>query len=217
MAEPYYSEISLYANNFSPRNWAYCNGQLMEIASNTALFSLLGTFYGGDGRSTFGLPDLKGRSPVGTGTGPGLTTKYIGMYGGFELSGLSYASMPAHGHPASATPKVSTGTLGGTPTATASVKCNNTSSDTGEPAGKVWGKYSGRGSLYTETLSGNDHMHAGAVSLSIDMSPVSVNIHAPVDGATISNTGGNDYHDNMPPFQVSPYCIALMGTYPSRN
>ena len=82
--EPFIGEISMFGGNFAPRGWALCNGQLLSIASNTALFSILGTTYGGDGRTTFGLPDLRGRAPIHAGNGPGLTPRRLGEKGGFE-------------------------------------------------------------------------------------------------------------------------------------
>ncbi|MHA1541609.1 MAG: tail fiber protein [Candidatus Hodarchaeales archaeon] len=83
-AEPYLGEIVLFAGNFAPRGWAFCDGQLLPISQNTALFSILGTTYGGDGRTTFALPDLRGRVPVHAGTGPGLTPRPLGQKGGSE-------------------------------------------------------------------------------------------------------------------------------------
>ena len=82
--EPFVGEINLVGFNFAPRGWAFCNGQLLPISQNTALFSLLGTMYGGDGRTTFALPDLRGRVPVGQGSGPGLTSRIVGQVGGSE-------------------------------------------------------------------------------------------------------------------------------------
>lgn len=86
-ADPYLGEICMFAGNFAPQGWAFCNGQLLSIASNTALFSLLGTFYGGDGISTFALPDLRGRVPMHKGQGPGLTNRLIGQKVGVEKVG----------------------------------------------------------------------------------------------------------------------------------
>lgn len=88
-AEPFVSEIELFAFNFAPVGWAFCNGQLLAISSNTALFSLVGTFYGGNGTSTFGLPDLRGRAPMMFGQGPGLSSFTIGAKGGTESNTIS--------------------------------------------------------------------------------------------------------------------------------
>lgn len=98
MPEPYVGEIKMFAGNFAPRGWALCDGQLLSIPSNDALFSLFGTMYGGDGRTTFGLPDLRGRVPVHYGTGPGLTTRRIGQKGGTERVTLTSNQLPQHRH-----------------------------------------------------------------------------------------------------------------------
>lgn len=98
--DPFIGQIVMFAGNFAPRNWALCNGQLLSIASNTALFSILGTTYGGDGRTTFALPDLRGRYAMHPGTGPGLTSRQLGQRGGAENSTLTAANLAAHNHPA---------------------------------------------------------------------------------------------------------------------
>jgi microcystin-dependent protein len=90
---------TMFAGNFAPKAWALCAGQVINIASNTALFSILGTTYGGNGTTTFGLPDLRGRTIVGQGTGPGLSNYTLGQLGGTETGTLSMATMPAHVHP----------------------------------------------------------------------------------------------------------------------
>lgn len=95
------AEIRLFAGNFSPRSWAFCSGQILSIAQNTALFSLLGTTYGGNGATTFALPDLRGRVPVGTGQGPGLPNFTLGEIGGTETVNLLINNLPAHTHTAS--------------------------------------------------------------------------------------------------------------------
>jgi microcystin-dependent protein len=96
--DPFLGQILLFAGNFAPRGWALCEGQLLAINANQALFSILGTTYGGDGRTSFGLPDLRGRSPVSEGTGPGLTSRRLGEKGGTESNVISVAQMPAHTH-----------------------------------------------------------------------------------------------------------------------
>lgn len=92
------AEIRMFAGNFNPRGWLFCNGALQSIAQNTALFSLVGTTYGGDGQTTFGVPDLRGRVAVGTGTGPGLPAVNLGEIGGARTATLTAAQMPAHSH-----------------------------------------------------------------------------------------------------------------------
>jgi microcystin-dependent protein len=93
-------EIRMFAGNFAPRGWALCDGQLLPIAQNQALFSILGTTYGGNGITTFALPDLRGRVPLHAGTGPGLSSKTLGQSGGTETVTLTTAQMPAHTHSA---------------------------------------------------------------------------------------------------------------------
>lgn len=98
--DPQLGDIAVYPYNFVPRNWAECNGQLLPIAQNTALFSLLGTTYGGDGRSTFALPDLQGRLAVHAGRGPGLAARRLGERGGVETVPLTVDQMGSHNHAA---------------------------------------------------------------------------------------------------------------------
>ncbi len=98
MSEPFIAEIRIFAGNFAPRSWAFCNGQLLPIAQNTALFSLIGTTYGGDGRTTTALPNLEGRAPMHPGRGPGLTERRLGEKTGTETVTLSEAQIPSHSH-----------------------------------------------------------------------------------------------------------------------
>ena len=100
--DPFVGEIGLVAFDFAPRGWALCNGQLLPISQNTALFSLLGTTYGGNGISTFALPDLRGRVPIHFGQGPGLTDRLLGEIGGQESVSLAVTEMPSHSHVARA-------------------------------------------------------------------------------------------------------------------
>ncbi|MEI2385953.1 tail fiber protein [Breoghania sp. JC706] len=98
MSEPFVGEIRMFAGNFAPRGWAFCDGQLLAISQNDALFSLFGTIYGGDGRTTFGLPDLRGRIPLHQGHGPGLSERRLGSKGGGENETLTVNQMPSHTH-----------------------------------------------------------------------------------------------------------------------
>ena len=98
MSDPFVAEIRIFPFNFPPKGWAFCNGQIMPISQNTALFSLLGTTYGGDGKSTFALPDLQGNAPMHPGQGPGLSLHDLGETGGSETVTLLESEIPAHAH-----------------------------------------------------------------------------------------------------------------------
>ena len=98
MAQPYIGEIRMFAGNFAPAGWAFCEGQLLPISENETLFILIGTTYGGDGQTTFALPDLRGRIPIHMGTGPGLNTRNLAESGGTEELTLTVNQIPVHGH-----------------------------------------------------------------------------------------------------------------------
>ena len=110
MSEPFVGEIRMFAGNFSPRGWALCDGQLLAVSQNDALFSLLGTIYGGDGRTTFGLPDLRGRVPIHAGQGPGLSDRRLGAKSGAETVTLNTHQLPSHTHPIKGTNDAATAT-----------------------------------------------------------------------------------------------------------
>ena len=98
MSEPFVGEIRMFAGNFAPRGWAFCDGQLLAVSQNDALFSLLGTIYGGDGRTTFGLPDMRGRIPIHAGSGPGLSNRRLGAKAGAESVTVTNSQLPSHNH-----------------------------------------------------------------------------------------------------------------------
>lgn len=109
MSEPFTAEIRIFAGNFAPRSWAFCDGQLLPISQNTALFSLIGTTYGGDGRTTTALPNMQGRAPMHPGRGPGLTSRRLGQKVGVSEVTLTQAQMPNHSHTQTAFPGSRTG------------------------------------------------------------------------------------------------------------
>src|SRR5262245_36275981 len=109
MADPFVAEIRIFPFNFAPRGWAWCDGQLLPLSQNTALFSLLGTTYGGNGKSNFALPDLQGRAPMHPGQGPGLSLHDLGETGGSETVSLLESEIPAHSHALQATAGLSAG------------------------------------------------------------------------------------------------------------
>lgn len=113
MSEPFLGQISIFGFNFPPRGWATCSGQILSIAQNTALFSLLGTTYGGNGQTTFALPDLRGRVPVGFGQGPGLSNVQLGQQAGSEAVTLTTAQLGPHTHGVAASNAAATGSRPG--------------------------------------------------------------------------------------------------------
>jgi microcystin-dependent protein len=98
MADPFVAEIRIFPFSFAPKGWAFCDGQLLPLSQNTALFSLIGTYYGGDGKSNFALPDLQGRSPLSQGQGPGLSERFLGEQDGSATVTLQQTEMPLHPH-----------------------------------------------------------------------------------------------------------------------
>jgi len=153
MTEAFIGSMVLFAGNFAPRGWAFCQGQLLSIAQNSALFSILGTTYGGNGQTTFALPDLRGRAPIGTGQGPGLTNVQLGEQAGSESVTLTSNQMPMHSH---------------------AVACDTTATGSANPAGAYPGN---PGSLSGTELYGptaNGTMASNMVSPAGGSQPVSI-------------------------------------------
>lgn len=146
MSEPFLGEIRAFGFNFTPRGWASCNGQLLTIASNTALFSLLGTMYGGDGRTTFALPDLRGRAAMHYGNGPGLSDRRLGEKSGIETITLDEANLPAHTHEV-----------------TAVAKCVGGAGNSNDAVNNVWADDLGAASATYSSSTPTSDMNASAV------------------------------------------------------
>lgn len=149
MSEPFIGEIRAFGFNFAPRGWAQCNGQLLPIAQNSALFSLLGTIYGGDGRSTFALPDLRGRVAMHEGHGPGLSDRRIGSKIGAESTTINVNNLPPHNH-----------------AVTATAKCKSAAGNTNDAVGHVWADDAGSGSATYSSDAPDSDMNAAAISAS---------------------------------------------------
>jgi microcystin-dependent protein len=191
MAEPFIGQIVLFAGNFAPRNWAFCNGQLLSIAQNTALFSILGTTYGGNGQTTFALPDLRGRVPLGTGNGPGLMPRSLGGNGGSEQVTLTSSQMAVHTH---------SGSISGLTSTLRGYAANN--GDTNIPvANSVFSKFTG-------TVNANVYSDSDAGLVPMGNAPL---------GITVQNAGSSQGHENRQPLLALNYIIALSGVFPSRN
>ncbi len=197
MASPYIATIMTVPYNFPPRNWAFCAGQLQSISQNTALFALIGTTYGGDGQTTFALPDLRGRTPVGQGTGPGLSTYVMGQVAGVENITLASPQMPIHTHSLAGT----TGTLNAV---------NMRATEQSPQAGA----YLARG---VDTAPSPDMIPKFYVPAATGDPATKV----PLAGVNVAgNTqiaGGSQPHSTVQPYLVMSPIICLYGIFPSRN
>jgi microcystin-dependent protein len=169
MSEPFLAEIRIMSFNFAPKGWAECNGQTMPINQNQALFALLGTMYGGNGQTTFALPDLRSRVPIHMGGG-----HTQGERAGEDVHTLSVAEMPTHIHPVQG------------------VSNSTDPNGTNVAAGNL-------------LASGPSEIYSGAASL------------AALSGTSVSKSGNSQPHQNMAPYLVLNFCIALQGIFPSRN
>lgn len=168
MSEPFLAEIRIVGFNFAPRGWAFCDGQILPINQNQSLYSLLGTNYGGDGRTSFALPDLRSRTPIHVGNGHQLAQR-----SGAETHTLSAAEMPAHTHV---------------------LRASSTDGASGVPAGNV--------------------LAATPVPDFAFRDPDNL---SNMGATTMASAGGGQAHENMQPYAVVNFCIALRGLFPSRN
>lgn len=175
MTDQYLAEIRVFPFSFPPSGWAFCNGQLLPVSQNTALFSLLGTAFGGDGKSTFALPNIQGKvvvAPSGQLAPPGLSTRVLGEEGGAEVVTLLQSEMPAHGHQLRVSPD---------------------DGDLSNPTA-------------TRTLARSIGGFAYANTTNTQMAP-----------QTLAPAGGSLPHNNLQPYLVLNFCIALVGIFPPRG
>jgi microcystin-dependent protein len=191
MGTPYLSQIDMFSFGFPPKGWAMCNGQLLPINQNQALFSLLGTTYGGDGRVNFALPDLRSRIAIGFGQGPGLAPYSLGERSGAETRTLSLNEMPAHTHPVDITNLI------------ANARCKNGLADQHSPVGNVPGV--GTTASTTVYSSADPDANMSASSLVVGGT------------AAANSSGGGQPHSNVQPYLTINFCIALQGIFPSQS
>lgn len=187
--DPFLGQIQPYGFNFAPRGWAKCDGQLLSISAYSALFSLLGTTFGGDGRTTFGLPDLRGRSIVHIGNGPGLSSISWGERGGVESIYITQSNMPSHSH----------SLIDGVANVTVSTTNN--------------------GNVINETDGGVNGLGTGGAMPEIFReSPTTIDKLAGVHiSGTTTLSGGNIPVQTRNPFLGINVCIAMVGIFPSRS
>lgn len=200
--DPFIGQIIIFAGNFAPRNWAICNGQTLTISENPALFSIIGTTYGGDGRTTFVLPDLRGRVPMGSGNGIGLSPRVIGRRYGSENVTLSEAQMPAHSHATETTISGSSGA--------ARLKASSEVGTTNVPTGKYLAMPPNFGLESVNMYGSSADIQMASDAIEIDVSGLS-------GETTVNQAGGNSAHDNIQPSLVMNYIICVNGVYPPRN
>lgn len=206
-------EIRMFAGNFAPRAWAFCEGQLLPIAQNTALFSIIGTIYGGDGRITFALPDLRGRTVVGPGAGPGLSTRREGQKIGSEHNVLTTQQLPVHNHNVSSTGTINFAGSIDESDLNASLELYGTA-DAGSsqtPAGNMFAK---TGVSDKEYAPSNNMvaMEKGSVAFSTN-----VPFSGQAQIGDTANTGNSQPVNNMQPSLGIYYIICLQGVFPSRS
>ena len=176
MATPFLAEIRIFPYNFAPKGYAFCTGQILAISQNTALFSLLGTTYGGNGTSNFALPNLQGSSPIGMGQGPGLSQYVQGEVTGSSTVTLLATQIPSHNH---------------------APQCYAGLGNQAAPTGHVWAK--------AHVARASDLMYTPAST------PIAMMANL------VGANGGGQPHNNLQPYLVLNYCIALQGIFPARS
>jgi len=209
--EPIIGQIIMFAGNFAPRGWKFCNGELLSISQHSTLFSILNNTYGGDGRTSFALPDLRGRVPISAGSGPDLSTYQLGQSGGVESVALKISQIPQHNHSATFTSKKSEPI-----TANAIIKAKNGKGD----KDSADGNYLATGAIGNgrDSLSVNNGYSTTADST---MNSQAVDIKITGGGSNgyvkVGYTGHSQPVPVMQPYLAMHYIIALEGVYPSRN
>ncbi len=203
MAEPFLSEIRVFSFTFAPRTWALCNGQLLPINQNQALFSLLGTTYGGDGRVNFALPNLQGRTPIHTGNG-----FTLGQAGGSAAHTVSVAELPTHSH-------VLNADSGGTLLTPGGNRLGNAGSDVYVPPSLVSPLPEAVVDETEVELSWHEGVSRFYASGGTDGFAAAALVQ--MNAAAVSNVGGSQAHLNLQPFLTLNFCIALQGIFPSQT
>lgn len=196
-------EIRMFAGNYAPLYWMFCQGQTLQIINYNTLYAIIGTIYGGNGSSTFVLPDLRSRVCVGTGQGPGLINRPLASTAGTENVTIGIAEMPMHSHPVG----VQAGT--GPISATATLNGINDTGGNPNPGGNYLGKDTGAGSTSYATGGATTAMNAGSITVN--------SLNAPLPNIMLQPTGGSQPHTNIQPVLGMNYIICIEGIFPSRN
>jgi len=210
MSEPFIAEVRAFAFNFSPRSWAFCQGQLLSISQFQTVFALVGSYYGGDGRASFGVPDLRGRLPMGMGNGPGMTPRNIGEKFGMEMMSLTTQQMASHDHAAAYTPSGGGAVTVDTTVAVSTAQASDQTAKAGDylAAGTSAGRP--EAAIYIDK---------DAVGTSVNLGGVSSTVTGGGGGGTVTvqqNGAGHPFPLSNPT-QVVNFCMALDGLFPSRS
>lgn len=184
--DPFIGQIMLFAGTYAPQGWAICDGRLLPVQQYQALYSIIGTYYGGDGVNNFGLPDLRGRVPVGAGQGTGLSNYQLGSKNGYENVVLTSAQMPSHTH-------------GANLQVAGHIMANNSSGEDDSPVGNSLAK------------AATDFYSTETPTVAMNSSSIAI-----TGTVTVQASGNNSGHTNIQPCQAINYCIALEGIYPPR-
>lgn len=209
MSEPFIGQIMQVGFNFAPRGWAPCQGQIISIAQNSALFSLLGTVYGGNGQTTFGLPDSRGRVFLGQGNGPGLTPIVLGQIGGVNSETLTILQMPIHNHAATFTPS------GGAVSGTLEAMTGALNAETAAPAA---GSFLGVANDSSGSVTPTFYVPAGQTGTTpVNLGGLNITGGSGGGTVTVANNGGSQPIPVMQPYLGIQTNIAMEGIFPSRN
>jgi len=223
MSDEMMGSVKIFAGNFAPVNWLACAGQLEAVADFSPLFSLIGDAFGGDGRSTFGIPDMRGRAPIGAGQGPTLSNRVRGEKGGQELVQLTVDTIPQHNHgleigsdALAASSTWENASL--TSTATAHPNGSVADSVSTDPVGRVAGNSIG-GTSYADAPGPGPGMDPTfiTVTTTLDSMDIKTTILTDASKYQIDNTGQSGAHENMMPWICLRYIICWDGYYPSRS
>lgn len=213
--DEYLGMIKMFAGNYVPQGYMFCAGQILEIRDWQALYSIIGTIYGGDGRATFALPDLRGRMAIGCGQGPGLSYYMIGKKDGQEMAQLGLSQLPVHTHGAVFTPTYTGGSSTPTPiTATVTVNAGTAGTPTNDPTGAYWGKSPGTGPVQSQ-----DYTDEKNVTMAPDAVTVDISGGGGITGGTVTveNNGAGESFPILQPYLAINFIICVDGVYPPRN
>ncbi|MDR6982155.1 microcystin-dependent protein [Rheinheimera pacifica] len=206
MDEEYIGVIKLFAGNFAPEGYMFCNGQELQVSQYQALYSIIGTNFGGTPPNTFKLPDLRGRVPLGAGAAVTGTNYPLAQNGGQEAVTLTVAQMPAHNHSATTQP-FSADALG----ISATVNAGTAGTTTNDPTGAYWGKSPASGAVQSQ-----DYTDSKNVTMATDAVQVQLSGSVPATGVNVSVSGNSAAHENRQPFLALNYIICVNGLYPPR-